>query len=621
MTDGAGSEAWAYDTMGRAVVDQRTTNSVTRTFTYGYTYDGTVNSITYPSGHVITYDIKGARRPDWAKDTGSGINYATSATYWPQGATKTATYGGVISRSDTYNNRLQPTSLTATVGSTSLLNLSYSFTDGSGHNNGNVMSITNYPDTNRSQFFTYDKLNRIATAYTQGNSPNPNCWGLSYGYDIWANLTTATVTKCTATSLSISVGANNRISTSGYAYDVAGNLTSDPLHSYVYDAENHQTSAAGVTYTYDGDGRRVKKENGKLYWYGLGREVLTETDLGGNYPTEYVFFGGRRIARRDPSGTVYYYFGDHLGTSRVIVQAGQTAACYEADYYPYGGERLITNTCPQNYKFTGKERDTETQNDYFGARYYASNLGRFLHTDPGPFLWTDAQSLNRYAYTRNNPLKFVDPTGRYFVVAPEMQAQVKRYISAMLRSPHGAEIIRAISANPKPNFFTLGQLDRHPVAGTNKIAVTTAATTWIAGSQPGQLAGTQTVLSNSNIAFAAARSTGDIFAVGLKAFAHDTAHVVDINAGRTLQQSISAGIAGDAPSKPGAEDTVGGSAEARADQVMDELGDAGQTFQPDANADADAEGVIQYGMQEYQKDLEQLFRLIFRYRGMSGRSD
>jgi len=71
----------------------------------------------------------------------------------------------------------------------------------------------------------------------------------------------------------------------------------------------------------------------------------------------------------------------------------------------------------------------------------------------------------------------------------------------------------------------------------------------------------------------------------------------------------------------GAEDTVGGSAEARADQVMDELGDAGQTFQPDANADAEAEGVIQYGMQEYQKDLEQLFRLIFRYRGMSGRSD
>jgi len=293
------------------------------------------------------------------------------------------------------------------------------FGDANGYNNGNVMSITNYQDTNRTQSFTYDQLNRIATAYTQGSSPDPNCWGLSYGYDIWANLTTATVTKCTATLLNISVGADNRISTSGYAYDAAGNLTSDPLHSYVYDAENHQTSAAGVTYTYDGDGQRVKKSNGKLYWYGLGGEVLTETDLGGNYPTEYVFFGGRRIARRDPdpSGTVYYYFGDHLGTSRVIVQAGQTAACYEADYYPYGGERVITNTCPQNYKFTGKERDTETQNDYFGARFYENNLGRFMSVDPKAASGrsADPQSWNRFAYSRNNPLAFVDLDGKDFI--------------------------------------------------------------------------------------------------------------------------------------------------------------------------------------------------------------
>ena len=56
------------------------------------------------------------------------------------------------------------------------------------------------------------------------------------------------------------------------------------------------------------------------------------------------------------------------GTSRVIVPAGQTTACYDADYHPYGGERVYTDTCPQNYKFTVQERDTETGNDYFGAR-------------------------------------------------------------------------------------------------------------------------------------------------------------------------------------------------------------------------------------------------------------
>jgi len=138
-----------------------------------------------------------------------------------------------------------------------------------------------------------------------------------------------------------------------------------------------------------------------------------QADHAGKDPARCLFFDGQRIARRDPSGTVYYYFEDHLGTSRVMVQAGQNTACYEADFYPFGGERVITNTCSQNYKFTGKERDSETGNDYFGARFYASNLGRFLSTDVGPPIFGNPQSWNRYAYVLNNPLRFIDPDGDY----------------------------------------------------------------------------------------------------------------------------------------------------------------------------------------------------------------
>ena len=63
--------------------------------------------------------------------------------------------------------------------------------------------------------------------------------------------------------------------------------------------------------------------------------------------------------------------------------------------------------------FTGKERDVDTGLDYFGARYYAGAQGRF--TSPDPLLnsgrpW-EPQSWNRYAYTLNNPLKYVDPDG------------------------------------------------------------------------------------------------------------------------------------------------------------------------------------------------------------------
>ncbi len=108
---------------------------------------------------------------------------------------------------------------------------------------------------------------------------------------------------------------------------------------------------------------------------------------------------------------------DFLGSSRVITTATGTV-CYDADFYPYGGERAYANTCPQNYKFEGKERDTETNIDDFGARYYSSSLGRWLSADwsviptPVPYAnLTNPQTLNLYAMVRDNPETFADLDG------------------------------------------------------------------------------------------------------------------------------------------------------------------------------------------------------------------
>ncbi len=137
-----------------------------------------------------------------------------------------------------------------------------------------------------------------------------------------------------------------------------------------------------MNHTYDGDGNRLQKSSGKIYWYGAGTEILDESDAGGNITDEYIFFGGKRIAMRNVvNGSIYYYAEDVLGSSRTIVQPGQTSVCYDADFYPYGGERDITVSCSPNYKFEGKERDTETNNDDFGARYYSSRFGRWLSAD------------------------------------------------------------------------------------------------------------------------------------------------------------------------------------------------------------------------------------------------
>jgi RHS repeat-associated protein len=74
-------------------------------------------------------------------------------------------------------------------------------------------------------------------------------------------------------------------------------------------------------------------------------------------------------------------------------------------------------------RFAGKERDAESGNDYFGARYYASSMGRFMSPDPGPYLVPNPQSWNRYAYAWNNPLRKTDPPGRVVNVGGESAQQ------------------------------------------------------------------------------------------------------------------------------------------------------------------------------------------------------
>ena len=215
-------------------------------------------------------------------------------------------------------------------------------------------------------------------------------WGNNYVYDAWGNLLQKTVTKCGAESLIVTADAHNWIHGSGtdYQYDAAGNMTfnaTPPTQTYTYDQENRLTGAAGYTYTYDADSNRVRKSNGNLaangtlYW-AMTPGVVAETDLAGTLKSEYVFFDGERVARRDgPTGTggVFYYFSDHLKTASVITDSAGVIKA-ESDYYPWGGELQFVNNDSNDYKFTGKKRDTETGLDYFGAQVlleWAGTLG------------------------------------------------------------------------------------------------------------------------------------------------------------------------------------------------------------------------------------------------------
>jgi RHS repeat-associated protein len=157
---------------------------------------------------------------------------------------------------------------------------------------------------------------------------------------------------------------------------------------------------------------RVQKSSGTLYWRAITGEVLAETDATGKTMNEYIYFAGLRVAWWDSRENSYYINSDGLGTTRTITESNGTV-CYDADFTPYGQEIQHTNTCPStyNYKFTGYERDSETQLDYAVARFYNWHLGRFLSADPLGGSSGDPQSLNRYTYVENGAPNSSDPSG------------------------------------------------------------------------------------------------------------------------------------------------------------------------------------------------------------------
>src|SRR5271163_4558444 len=158
----------------------------------------------------------------------------------------------------------------------------------------------------------------------------------------------------------------------------------------------------------------------------IGERPVCPHVYSNNLKYDYFFFNGQRVGRADSSNSVTWYFADHLGSSRVV---WSTVAQDDSDFYPFGGERVISSGTANTYKFTGKERDSESGLDNFGARYDSSSLGRFMSPDPIGGQKIDPQTLNKYSYVRNNPINFTDPTGLYTCKDDNNQCKTKQDIA------------------------------------------------------------------------------------------------------------------------------------------------------------------------------------------------
>jgi RHS repeat-associated protein len=289
--------------------------------------------------------------------------------------------------------------------------------------------------------YTYDPLSRIERARV--NSADVTTTD-SYKYDAFGNLYERKVDGPAGLStlpMPVQWGTNRL---TGASYDDAGNMKQHgAAHRYVWDSVRMLSSRndGQDVYIYTAGDERVAVKSGETWKWSLrdpsGR-VLREMESTGPTGTwrwieDFVHRGRQVVAAERPAaeGGRRHMHLDHIGTPRLLTDAtGQAISRH--DFLPLGieltsnhQERDRGDARENKLRFTGHERDfvggTASDNvdtlDYMHARYYRSEVGRFLSVDPSPKLrLQQPQSWNRYAYSLNNPLKYVDPDGRDAVV-------------------------------------------------------------------------------------------------------------------------------------------------------------------------------------------------------------
>ena len=213
----------------------------------------------------------------------------------------------------------------------------------------------------------------------------------------------------------------------GFTYNGDGQLQfGGGANSYAHDVQGRLASVTqGLNvrgYQYDPLGLRLTKlQNGvpQVRYLQDGAEVIAEYDGAGTLQARYVYGPGIDqpiMMVRD--GEKYFYHADRLGSVTHLTDE-DGAVVEEYAYGPFG-ETDDPSIVGNPFRYTGREYDAETGLYYYRARYYSPTLGRFLETDPIGYY----DSLNLYAYVRNDPLNLIDPTGEIVWFVPVVTGAV-----------------------------------------------------------------------------------------------------------------------------------------------------------------------------------------------------
>ena len=347
------------------------------------------------------------------------------------------------------------------------------------NNIGNVIYMNEYRHSKRPQYYwevsmEYDDLSRMTSYADAGYGAAPTTFfeydkhgNIIYidrsgvtaedSYDSCDELTithsgnqvqsVVDATDCSETYYSYDFRNLTGVGTSAsYEYDLNGAVTKDPykgatiinnsLNLPQQITVNNNLASGSITYVYLATGEKIMASSSVSL-----RRSLNPAEIAGGVSTmastdrdEATFYFGNIIYKTTPEGEpyldkilidngyikdgeYYFYIKDHLGNNRATAFSTGSVKGMD-DYFPYGMPVIDSKwgKNPQAYRFGGKELERLMGlNLYdFQARWHDPALGRFMSVDP---LCEKYYSISPYAYCMNNPIKYIDPNGKDWIVA------------------------------------------------------------------------------------------------------------------------------------------------------------------------------------------------------------
>ena len=338
-----------------------------RTVRYAYDALGNMVALTYPGGEIVKYTYRKDGNIATMTSKSGGTEYTYEYTYERYGRLSTITRPDGSVESRTYDNA------------------------------GNLTAQEDKDknkETLQKNQYVYNVFGEVITKTTSNKAEIP-----------------------TVETIEMTYNAANRLETykgQKVEYDKKGNMTYGPvdgrMQELTYDCRNRLIEAGGVSYTYDAENTRIATtKDGKTTEYvtdtgGSLSRLLTAYETDGT-ETDY-YYGVEGLAAKYNSGTKEYlnYHYDNIGSTTMLTDI--TGKVMERFAYGTYGELLSDVKNSIRFLYNGAYGVTTDENGlyYMRARYYNSDIKRFINQDTKVGDIGSSQSLNRYAYCEGNPI-------------------------------------------------------------------------------------------------------------------------------------------------------------------------------------------------------------------------